>query len=508
LLPLTLLLAGQSSRIEEAYPLPQNQNAPNVLIVLFDTLSAKHMSLHGYQRDTTPNLARFAQKATVYHRHYAGGNFTTPGTASLLTGTYPWTHRAFDEGAVVAEIYKNRNLFGAFSGNTYDRIAYTNNFLVEVLLHQFQKDIDHHITPETFSLFDGRLFSRLFSKDAIIAHRTFEEFLLDTIETPGSLFSAVVDNQTRNALEKIVTRNFAYLYPAGVPSTPWKMVYLLEHMIDGIKGVVGDTRQPFLAYFHLFPPHHPYTPRRDFIGLFDDGWVPTAKEPHFFSDDQPDEYLADLRRLYDEYIAFTDAEFGRLYEFLAQNGILDNTHVVVTSDHGELFERGVWGHMSPLLYEPLIHVPLIISKPGQQNREDVYTPTSCVDLLPTLLRATGHAIPDWVDGEVLPTFSGGDDRSRRGVFSVEARINPRRSPLTKGTVALIKDQYKLIHYFGYDGYESQYELYDVVNDPEEMEDLYPFGGSTATDLQSELEEELQAANRALLRMTPEALQEA
>jgi glucan phosphoethanolaminetransferase (alkaline phosphatase superfamily) len=62
---------------------------PNIIILLYDTLSAHHISLQGYERETTPNLARLAEGATIFHNHYAGGNFTSPGTASLLTGLYP-----------------------------------------------------------------------------------------------------------------------------------------------------------------------------------------------------------------------------------------------------------------------------------------------------------------------------------------------------------------------------------------------------------------------------------
>ncbi len=66
-----------------------------MVVIVFDAFSAYNISLYGYQRETTPNIARWAERAVVYHNHNAGGNFTIPGTASLLTGTYPWTHRAF-----------------------------------------------------------------------------------------------------------------------------------------------------------------------------------------------------------------------------------------------------------------------------------------------------------------------------------------------------------------------------------------------------------------------------
>ena len=59
-------------------------NAPNILVLVFDALSAKDVSLYGFPRQTTPNLERAANQATVYHRHYSAGNFTTPGTASLI----------------------------------------------------------------------------------------------------------------------------------------------------------------------------------------------------------------------------------------------------------------------------------------------------------------------------------------------------------------------------------------------------------------------------------------
>ena len=70
-------------------PVQQSGKPQNVIIVVFDAFSAYNISLYGYQRETTPNIARWAERAVVYHNHYAGGNFTTPGTASLLTGTFP-----------------------------------------------------------------------------------------------------------------------------------------------------------------------------------------------------------------------------------------------------------------------------------------------------------------------------------------------------------------------------------------------------------------------------------
>src|SRR5512140_2656768 len=74
-------------------------NKHGVIILVFDALSAKNLSLYGYPLHTMPNLEKFAENATVYHRHYSAATFTVPGTASLLSGLYPWSHRALTLGA-------------------------------------------------------------------------------------------------------------------------------------------------------------------------------------------------------------------------------------------------------------------------------------------------------------------------------------------------------------------------------------------------------------------------
>ena len=77
----------------------------NVLIVVFDAFSAFDISVFGFHRQTTPNIARLAKRAIIYRNHFAAGNFTSPGTASLLTGVLPWTHRAINLNGTVADFF-------------------------------------------------------------------------------------------------------------------------------------------------------------------------------------------------------------------------------------------------------------------------------------------------------------------------------------------------------------------------------------------------------------------
>jgi arylsulfatase A-like enzyme len=495
LLSLLPLLDAAPRSAEGASGSYLSQGKPNLIIFLFDTLSARHMSLYGYQRETTPNLARFAERATVYHAHRAAGNYTPPGTASLLTGTYPWAHRAFHPGGTVAQNYAPRNLFRLL-GESYQRIAFPHNMYAHLLVHHFRQDVDLYVAPEEFSLVDGTYHDQAFSNDVDVAFRSFQDLLFKHGDYPASLYLSLADKLNLLAQERIGFRRYEELYPRGVANMVlYKVYFLLEDIIDGVVDLLGKAHKPFLAYFHLFPPHEPYAPRREFVGMFDDGWAPATKELHPLSLGEPQEMLNKWRTVYDEYVANVDAEFARLSDFLDRTGLADNSYIVVTSDHGQLFERGYHGHITPMLYEPLIHIPLLISSPGQRQRRDVFGPTSCVDLLPTLLDAIGQGVPDWCEGTVLPASGGAEEPSERSVYALEAKSNPQHAPLTEGTITLIKGRHKLIHYFGYAGYERRYELYDLENDPEEMEDLCLSRRSVAADLQNELEAKLEEVNR-------------
>src|SRR5689334_16083796 len=120
----------------------EKSRQPNLILLLIDTLSARHMSLYGYERQTTPNFERFASRASVYHSHYSGGNFTTPGTATVLTGLYPWTHRAINLGAPVARSLVNQNIFRFLDRRS---LGFAQNILAEVLLQEFREDLRKHL---------------------------------------------------------------------------------------------------------------------------------------------------------------------------------------------------------------------------------------------------------------------------------------------------------------------------------------------------------------------------
>jgi arylsulfatase A-like enzyme len=482
-------------------PLPAAAQAgtpPNVIMVFFDALSAGHLSLYGYPRKTSPNLERLAARSTVYHNHHSAGNFTTPSTASLFTSTYPWTHRAYNLGSLISPQALPNNLFRLLKP-LYYQSAFAENTFADMLLFQFQKLLDQHEPVDRFSLVGHTLYDKLTRRDAISGLESLDQFLFKREEAHGSLVLSILNDLATQLDFQLTSARLKGVYPEGLPRLANTDVYFaLAQVMDGVMGLLDSQPAPSFTYLHFMPPHAPYMPARPYFGMFADGWAPPVKKKHRLSPGVSEERLTELRDSYDAYVANLDAEFGRLLDHLEASGLLDTSYLIFSSDHGELFERGASGHSTPLVFEPVIHVPLLISAPGQRQRQDVHDLTSNVDLLPSLLKLNNLAQPDWIEGQPLPGFGGeapgNGVAATRDIYVVEAKANPAYQPLHKATVVLIRDRYKLVHYLGYKSYNDVYEFYDLGNDPEELQNLYP-DHPAARELQAELDRQLARVNQ-------------
>ncbi len=487
------LLPGVASWLGGNFKQGANTSKPNIIILLFDAMSARNLSLYGYPRQTSPNMERFADRATVYHSHMSGGNYTIPGVASLLTGTYSWTNRAINHSGVMRRDMVSHNLFNAV-GSDYQRMTFPQSVWANFIVTQFLNDVDTYLPPGTFSELDYLLFEH-FPNDANMALRSLDDFAFDITQLP---ISPVMGTIQRALYSRDVAQLPSYGYPNGVPhNVNYPLRFRLDELFAGVDSLVRDQAGPFISYFHLFPPHSPYRPTHTFFNQFNDGWAPVEKPVHRFSDNSSEGKVRNARRVYDEYVASVDMELGRLLDSFEAEGIFENSYVILTSDHGEMFERGEIAHSTPLLYDPVIHIPLLISAPGQTTRVDIHTPTSAIDLLPTLANIAGQPIPDWCEGALLPGL-GGEEDEERSIFVVEAKSSPAFGPLNQATVALRKGNLKLIYYTGYEA-EQTFEFYDLQNDAEELKDLVPDQPSELKRMKDELLETLDRVNRPYAR---------
>ena len=469
----------------------------NVLIFVFDAFSAYHLSFLGYGRQTTPNLSRLADRAIVYHNHYAGGNFTTPGTASLLTGTLPWTHRAFQLNGTVTESFAHKTLFEAFPG--HHRVAYSHNPLVNTLFKQFRSDMDDFVPQNRLFLTADPLVHSVLSHDEDIADVGWTRAIKKEEEGFAySLFLSGLYQEYIRSKENVYAADF----PRGIPNIRGDNFFLLEDAVDWLQASIPALPQPYLGYFHLMPPHAPCNTHKDFYQAFaGDGFQVPSKPRTILSGPLTEPELERQRLAYDEYILYLDREFARLFSHLEAAGVLENTWVVFTSDHGELFERGIRGHISPLLYQPVVRTPLLIFEPGRTARLDVQSPTSAIDLLPTLLHVIGEPAAPWAEGLVLPPFGQGEPDPDREIYVLHAKSNSPEAALTVATVMLVRGRYKLMYSFGYEELgqrAGRAELYDLKRDPEELHNLARRKRLLARHMLATLQARLQEVNAPYL----------
>jgi arylsulfatase A-like enzyme len=468
-------------------------NSPNIIILVLDAWAAGHIPLYGYPRNTMPNLERFAEKALVFHNHYSAGTFTATGTASLLTGLYPWEHRAYHIRSGIWRSHVKDNLFSVVQ-SSHNTLGYSQNKYADKFLYQFGGSLDTHLRQGVFNLQSQSIYDLPpFQKDGLISFSSFEENIFHKVgDYDSSLFLGPIFRTATLYKRKLLNANYQSEYPKGLPDST--ELFALDDLVDGTIDVLDHIQRPELLYLHYYPPHWPYQPKGNFQKKFrSDGYQPLQKNPHPLSDAGYDPWtLNDFREKYDAYLASWDDSLGRLFNYLHDSGLVDTSYIFVTSDHGEMFERGISGHTTPLIFDPLVHIPLLVSRPGQKTREDCFTNTSSLDLLPTIAHISGHAIPSWAQGELLPGF-GLQASENRSIFTLDSKDNSAFIPLSAYSLSLTKGRYRLTHY-NYPQYQA-FEFYDLENDPAELEDLYPTQPAGSRIMQQEIMDTINDINR-------------
>jgi arylsulfatase A-like enzyme len=427
---------------------------PNVLLLTIDALSASHMSLYGAARPTTPMLARFAQGATTFDRAYANGNFTTPGVASILTSTRPWTHRALQLPVWPRDSTRRDSLPALLSRNGYQMGYVSTNAHAGAGTQGFGGYFQFARTDRTrdLSVCTDGLASLL--RYVCAAE---EVPIISGLEGFADRVRGGPDNQHYDP--RLATR----------PALAW------------LRNV--DKAKPVFLWVHLFPPHSPYAAPEPWIGRFDPSSHArsiASTEPHwaYLQSAVPRAEARTLEARYDESVAYVDHYAGDFLQRALQL-LGANTIVIVTADHGESFAHGYGGHTGPGLYEEIIHVPLLIKLPGQSVGRHSSILAEQVDIGPTLAEAAGLAAPSsWEGRSLLGACAATEDAPRepeRPAFTMNFEQNPRRAGLTTGSVAVIDGQWKLVHYMGRLHYplmpKLSDELYDLASDPKELKNV-------------------------------------
>src|SRR4051794_8326255 len=335
---------------------PPHCAAPNIVLIVMDTVRADQLSAYGYGRNTTPHLAQFAKSATLYARAYAPANMTLPSHASLFTGLYGSEHTAhYDEGWNVGRPLPERALTAAelLAARGYATACIAANGYL----------------AEGFGLDQG--FDHLDVRAPRMVYGMASDFYLRS--GIAALASRVIE----------LPRDTRRLSRGGEEISALAIAYVDR---------VAAKRRPFFLVLNYCDAHHPYIPPAPYDTMFPgrDATQPVDLSERLltaFTEGHPKitpRQRAHLISQYDGSIAYLDLEIARVFAALQQRGVYDRTLIIVLADHGESFgEHGAMTH-GLTNYEPETRVPLIVKRPGQTAGEVVAAPVSLLDVWPLL----------------------------------------------------------------------------------------------------------------------------
>lgn len=346
-------------------------DARNVLLIVWDTVRAYDLSAYGYHRDTTPNLARWARRGVRYHTAVAPAPWTYPSHASIFTGRWPfqlnsqWKFALDAPAPTLAEYLATQGYQTAgFAANT--QCCNYETGLARGFLH-FE---DYPLTPRT-----------------VLGRSVVGNWLLMNVLYRGLYYDM----------------KWIGIQSRGAPGIDAAFLGWLERR---------RPDRPFFAFLNYYDAHDPYIPPPGRAGRF--GIRPrTPGEYHFLFDYMGMPNKATISRdvqmardCYDDGIAFLDLRLGRLLGELQRRGVLDDTVVIVTGDHGEGFgDHGTFGHSHGAYFDE-VGVPLVILDPGAPAGRVVGTPVSLRDLPATVVDRAGVAADAPFPGRSLAAYWG------------------------------------------------------------------------------------------------------
>lgn len=392
---------------------------PNVLLVSIDSLRADHLGAYGYGHDTSPAIDALARDGVLFEQAISPAPWTIPSHMTLLTGLSPEVH------GVVSRRHRL----------SPDAIT-----LAEVL-----RDAGY----DTAAFVSGPTVMRRYGFD----------------QGFGSYDESMVQEQSGR--------------PGSVVTSPG----LVERVGGYLEGwSAGGRKQPFFVFLHMWDVHYDYVPPAEYVSLFDPDYAGDLDATGFEGNPRlvtgmPSRDLQHLIALYDGEIRFTDDHLARIVARLREMGVLDDTVLIVTADHGdEFFEHGQKGH-AKTLYDEVLRVPLVIRYPhGIAAGQRVAGQVRLMDVAPTVLGLAGVPQP--------AGFAGAKLAPEHRAVDLTAYVTGTSRPPLPALVAIGSNRWlgaqqhsvrttraKLIRNERAPPNASETELYDIEKDPGERRNL-------------------------------------
>ncbi|MGD2017868.1 MAG: sulfatase [Planctomycetota bacterium] len=338
---------------------------PNVVLISIDTLRPDHLGCYGYRRPTSPNIDALAAEGALFEQHISSAPWTLPAHAAMFTSVPDSVHGVVD--AV-----------------------------------RFRLSEDFETLPESFQAAGYRtagFFAGPYLHPAFGLGQGFDRYV-DCVQTVAD---DEVDEDNAWSMRDPVLRASHHGVTNDKVYAQWQRFF----------GEASGGEEPFFAFVHLWDVHFDFTPPPPYDTLFDPDYDGPFTGRDFFYDPAinaaiPERDREHIVALYDGEIAWTDEIVGRIRHDLGAAGLLEDTVVVITADHGtELFDHGGKGHRTTL-YDEQIRIPLIVHQPGVVRPGRFAGQTRMIDLGPTLRDLAGLPAVSTTMGESLAPYLRGE----------------------------------------------------------------------------------------------------
>ncbi|MFH1714294.1 MAG: sulfatase [Candidatus Nealsonbacteria bacterium] len=390
----------------------------NVVIILIDAFRPKNLSLYGYQKETDNNLKAVAEEGIVFKNFFPGSNSTAPSLMSIFTGRHPYRHG---------------------------------------IIHQFPYTTEEEV--------EKMYQERKFWLPSFLREKGYETIAIDWI---GMFFEDGFDYYKEREDwqgESKVSTEFS----------PAKDTMNLA--ISKIK----EAKEPFFLFIHFWDTHFPFL-TTEFNETEEKSIEEALKE--IKSDSQKEFYRKRIQaegnktysvngmiRKYDAAIKEVDNQIGKLYKYLKENNLWDNTIFLVLGDHGvNLTEHGIY-FSSSSLFEDTIHAPFVAHLPGFGKKE-VEGFIQNQDIAPTVLDLLGEKIEnsEQFDGKSMINLIKNNEEIRDKVFFSDGLSEIVKGVRTKDRKLILASNpkchlCKAVHH-------KEKEEYDLEKDPNEMKNVY------------------------------------
>lgn len=418
----------------------------NLILITIDALRADHLGCYGYRKKLTPNIDKLANSGLLFVDANSVSCETSASFVSIFSATYPSMYRSL---------------------NLHERPSF-----VEVLKQNKYRTIAIHCNP---------FISRIYGFE-----KSFDNFLDDLTISKNIGFLQRIRSITANFIRKTRYLNFIRKAFTKIEGRMYKKYNLRADDINNIfYKYIKELKNinKFFVWLHYMDVHFPWLPPEEYIP---NGLTKTEVIKANFSGNMKNPVI---KELYDASLNYFDDAFSRLIIALEEFNLLDETYIILTSDHGEDFgEHGLYSHNTPSLYEERIRVPLIIYGPGIKKNK-INVPVSLIDIAPTILHILvgkskfqyGLSLLTYIENQGYPP-----------VFSEAGELVRLLESLSSGNlkfkltqVSLKKNGWKYIHKL-----DGEDEFFNLKLDPYEKDNIISVMNDIAKEFLNKIEDHI------------------